>query len=113
MRIGIVIGRIGDVDGVALETEKWITVLQRMGHEVFLLSGNYIRPILPPERQAMLRSLSFSAPQCEWEQERAFFFPPDDLVLGVVLALTLGVAAGVMPATQAMRLQVSDALRRK
>jgi len=42
-----------------------------------------------------------------------FFFPPEDLVMGVVLALLLGVAAGALPATQAMRLQVSEALRRK
>ena len=34
MRIGIVIGRIGGVDGVALETEKWIAVLKKMGHLV-------------------------------------------------------------------------------
>ena len=32
MRIGVIIGRIGGVDGVALETEKWIEVMQRMGH---------------------------------------------------------------------------------
>ena len=41
MNIGIIIGRIGDVDGVALETEKWITVLKRMGHDVFVLSGRF------------------------------------------------------------------------
>jgi hypothetical protein len=27
MRVGIINGRIGDVDGVALETEKWIRSL--------------------------------------------------------------------------------------
>ena len=42
-----------------------------------------------------------------------FFFPPADIILGVVLAVTLGVAAGALPAGQAMRLQVADALRRK
>jgi hypothetical protein len=40
-RVGIIIGRIGDVDGVALEAEKWIEVLKRMGHEVFVLSGRF------------------------------------------------------------------------
>ena len=42
MNIGIIIGRIGGVDGVALETEKWIDVLKAMGHQVstlFVLSG--------------------------------------------------------------------------
>ena len=37
MNVGIIIGRIGDVDGVALETEKWIEVLQKMGHKIFIL----------------------------------------------------------------------------
>ncbi len=41
MKIGIIIGRIGDVDGVALETEKWIEVLKKMGHEIFILSGQF------------------------------------------------------------------------
>jgi putative ABC transport system permease protein len=42
-----------------------------------------------------------------------FFFPPADIALGVALALLLGIAAGTMPAMQAMRLQVAEALRRK
>jgi glycosyltransferase involved in cell wall biosynthesis len=78
MRIGIIIGRIGDVDGVALETEKWIHVLQRMGHEIFILSGHFKRDIIAPERQKALRCMSFFSPECEWEQNRAFFFPPDE-----------------------------------
>lgn len=41
-----------------------------------------------------------------------FFFPPEDLVLGVALVLLLGVAAGALPALAAMRLRTVDALRR-
>ncbi len=78
MNIGIVIGRIGDVDGVGLETEKWIHVLERMGHEVFVLSGTFKGTVVPPERRTWLPLLSFFSPECEWEQNRAFFFPPDD-----------------------------------
>jgi mannosylglucosylglycerate synthase len=78
MRIGIIIGRIGDVDGVALETEKWIEVLKRMGHEIFILSGHFTEDVIEPENQKALRFLSFFSPECEWEQNRAFFFPPDD-----------------------------------
>ncbi len=78
MNIGIIIGRIGDVDGVALETEKWITVLQKMGHKIFILSGRFKRDIVAPKQQKLLRCLSFFSPECEWEQNRAFFFPPDD-----------------------------------
>jgi len=42
-----------------------------------------------------------------------FFFPPTKMAVGAVLAMTLGVAAGALPAVQAMRLQVAEALRRK
>ena len=78
MRIGIIIGRIGDVDGVSLETEKWIKVLQELGHEVYLLSGRYRRSILGEEFETLIPGLSFFSPECEWEQDRAFFLPPDD-----------------------------------
>ena len=78
MNIGIIIGRLGDVDGVALETEKWIHVLQRMGHEVYVLAGRFRGHRIDPERETQLPILSFFSPECEWEQNRAFFFPPDD-----------------------------------
>ncbi len=41
-----------------------------------------------------------------------FYFPSHDLALGFVFVLALGVAAGILPAIQAMRLNVADALRR-
>ncbi|MCH7856921.1 MAG: glycosyl transferase family 1, partial [Gemmatimonadetes bacterium] len=73
MKIGIIIGRIGDVDGVALETEKWIKVLKKMGHEIFILSGHFKEDVIEPENQKALQFLSFFSPECEWEQNRAFF----------------------------------------
>jgi len=42
----------------------------------------------------------------------AFYIPARDLGTGVALALALGIVAGAMPATQAMRLRIVDALRR-
>jgi len=78
MRIGKNIGRSGEVDGVALENEKWIEVLKKMGHEIFILSGHFKEDVIEPENQKALRFLSFFSPECEWEQNRAFFFPPDD-----------------------------------
>jgi putative ABC transport system permease protein len=42
----------------------------------------------------------------------AFFLPTADLVRGALLALALGLVAGAMPAVQAMRLRIVDALRR-
>jgi putative ABC transport system permease protein len=41
-----------------------------------------------------------------------FYLPVRYLVIGVVLVITLGVVAGILPALQAMRLQIAVALRR-
>lgn len=41
-----------------------------------------------------------------------FFFPGRDLLVGLEISLVLGVATGIFPALQAMRLRVADALRR-
>ncbi len=38
-RIGICHFRVGLMDGVSLEINKWKTVLEEMGHKVYLLSG--------------------------------------------------------------------------
>ncbi len=83
MRFGIIIGRIGGVDGVALETEKWIDVLKREGHEVFILSGQYEDRKETTEHETLLPILSFFSPECLWEQSQAFFNPvrtPDELL---------------------------------
>lgn len=41
-----------------------------------------------------------------------FFLPKSDLVLGFGISVTLGLITGILPALQAMRLRVADALRR-
>ncbi len=41
-----------------------------------------------------------------------FFFPVQDLLIGVILVLALGLVAGILPAVQAQRLQIAEALRR-
>jgi putative ABC transport system permease protein len=41
-----------------------------------------------------------------------FYFPLDDLMTGIGLVLALGLAAGILPALQARRLHIADALRR-
>ncbi len=43
----------------------------------------------------------------------AFFLPTRDVVVGVGLILLLGMAAGLLPAWQASRLRIVDALRRQ
>lgn len=77
MRIGIIIGRIGGVDGVALETEKWIDVLKKMGHEIFIMSGEFESWNLDYEHDYLYPALSFFSAEAEWEQRKAFFEPDE------------------------------------
>jgi putative ABC transport system permease protein len=42
-----------------------------------------------------------------------FYFPTSAVVIGIVLVAALGVVAGILPALQAMRLRIADALRRQ
>ena len=70
MRVGIVIGRIGGVDGVALETEKWAAVLRRLGHDVFVLTGELEEGVAG---SSVLPELAFSHPATLQEQDDAFF----------------------------------------
>lgn len=41
-----------------------------------------------------------------------FYIPNGDLILGVAIVLALGVVSGALPAWQAMRLRIAEALRR-
>jgi putative ABC transport system permease protein len=41
-----------------------------------------------------------------------FHFPPRDLMVGIVLVALLGIGTGLLPALQASRLKIVDALRR-
>lgn len=78
MNIGVIIGRYEDIDGVSLETEKWIQVLERMGHTIHILAGGYPGYHRHSLHHRTLPSLSFFSPECEWEQKRAFFYPDED-----------------------------------
>ncbi len=42
-----------------------------------------------------------------------FFMPPDDIAMGAIFVIVLGLIAGAIPALQAMRLNPVDALRRE
>nr|WP_320117646.1 glycosyltransferase family 4 protein [uncultured Marinifilum sp.] len=79
MRIGILIGRIGGVDGVALETEKWIKVFRKMGHEVYTLSGQFEERKLDSKWETLVPEMSFFSPEGFWGQKKAFHFPDNNL----------------------------------
>lgn len=83
MKIGIIIGRIGGVDGVALETEKWVEVLRKMGHEIFVISGQFEGRKIDCTHETRVPEMSFFSPESYWEQKKAFFHPDynqDDLI---------------------------------
>jgi len=83
MNIGIIIGRIGGVDGVALETEKWMEVLRSMGHRIYTLSGQFQERQMDPEFETLVPEMSFFSPESFWSQKKAFFYPetnPQELI---------------------------------
>ena len=56
-RICFISGKFGDVDGVSLETDKWVHVLKEMGHTVFYCAGEFASEL---SNQIMLEGASFN-----------------------------------------------------
>ena len=63
-KIAFISGKLGDVDGVSLEVDKWIEVLQNGGHEVFTIAGQYTNPVqgVSVDNQCILEHLRFDLP---------------------------------------------------
>lgn len=74
-RIGIVSGRLGDVDGVSLEVDKWISILKEMGHEVFTIAGKYGSSLksISDDNQLLFEKIRFGSD--EQKNYEAHFFP--------------------------------------
>ncbi len=71
-RIAFIAGKLGDVDGVSLEVDKWINVIAGQGHEVFTIAGKYSADLkqVPQERRLTLEDLRFdSEKQRRYEAE--------------------------------------------
>ncbi|MBT3274761.1 MAG: glycosyltransferase family 4 protein [Spirochaetales bacterium] len=73
-RIGIISGKLGDVDGVSLETDKWIQVLGSLGHEVFTIAGKYNAPLrgVEKERQIVCEEIQFGSPEQIYYEKLVF-----------------------------------------
>ena len=73
-RIAFVSGKLGDVDGVSLEVDKWIQVLSRMGHEIWTVAGLYRQSVegVPAERQILMESISFDSAEQEYFENLVF-----------------------------------------
>jgi len=70
-RIVFIAGKLGDVDGVSLEVEKWIDVLKNEGHEIYAISGKFCHNLVtvPEDHRLLIDDISFDSPlQHEYEQ---------------------------------------------
>ena len=73
-RVAFVSGKLGDVDGVSLEVDKWISALGELGHEVYTVAGRYASPLrtIPSENQLTLDPIRFDGDE-QREYERQVF----------------------------------------
>ncbi len=72
-RIGVISGKLGDVDGVSLEVDKWIRILREAGHTVFTVAGRYANPVaVPAENQFTLEEIRFDSPEQRRYERLAF-----------------------------------------
>ncbi len=62
-RIVFISGKLGDVDGVSLEVDKWIEVLRKEGHDVYTIAGKYTNPMqgIGIDNQFLLEHLRFDS----------------------------------------------------
>lgn len=60
-KIVIISGKLGDVDGVSLEVDKWIAALTELGHEIYTIAGKYGSRLnnVSAERQFLLDLIHF------------------------------------------------------
>ena len=73
-RIAVICGKLGDVDGVSLEVDKWIRVLTELGHEVYTIAGRYASELdsIPPDRQLVCEGIRFGTPEQEYYERLVF-----------------------------------------
>lgn len=72
--ICIICGKLGDVDGVSLEVDKWINVFNDLGHNVFTISGQYTKPLpnVNKERQHLLEDIKFNSKKQQYYENLVF-----------------------------------------
>ena len=75
MRIGVVIGRIGGIDGVALETEKWLDILREEGHRIAVLTGALEGPLADAIDVTVVDGLAFDHSNAMHAQQAVFLNP--------------------------------------
>lgn len=70
-KIVFISGKLGDVDGVSLEVEKWVDILVAEGHEIFAIAGKFSNNLhaVPEKNRLLIEDIAFDSPyQHEYEQ---------------------------------------------
>jgi glycosyltransferase involved in cell wall biosynthesis len=73
-KICFICGKLGGVDGVSLEVDKWINVLKALGHTVFTIAGKYIKPLssIPKKNQITIDRIRFDSPEQHYYENLVF-----------------------------------------
>jgi glycosyltransferase involved in cell wall biosynthesis len=73
-RICFICGKLGGVDGVSLEVDKWIYLLKSMGHTIFTIAGKYIKPLssIPKKNQILVDRIRFDSPEQHYYENLVF-----------------------------------------
>ncbi len=72
--IGIVSGKLGGVDGVSLEVDKWIDILHETGHDVYTITGDYVQDLanVPAVRRLEIPEITFTSDFQQRVEEQVF-----------------------------------------
>jgi mannosylglucosylglycerate synthase len=73
LRIGFISTRFAGTDGVSLEVEKWVTVLESMGHTCYYFAGICDRL---PEHSYVVQEADFRSPENDEINQAAFVNEP-------------------------------------
>jgi len=73
-KICFVSGKLGDVDGVSLEVDKWIEILHGQGHTIYAVSGSFSSPLklVEPENCLELPSIRFDSEEQRYFEKMVF-----------------------------------------
>jgi len=73
-KIAFIAGKLGDVDGVSLEVEKWIDILSGSGHEIYAIAGKFSNNLLsvPDERRLCIEDIAFDSPHQHGYEQMVF-----------------------------------------
>lgn len=73
-RILFISGKLGDVDGVSLEVEKWIGVLSDLGHQIYAAAGTFAHTPagIPEEHCLEIPEIRFTSDDQRYYEQQTF-----------------------------------------